>query len=160
MNWEPRAHGVEEYQLPQDLLTAPAWTVPTIIIKAEAPENDEYDALVSYINVVIGAGNDMTLYEAAQAFGLLDGPDYVAPQTKKNLASNAFIRNNQLVVDVKRAGFVKVQILDMNGRVARDVVRYMSVGTHELNLADMPQGMYLVTVKSGSAMNAIRWRNK
>ena len=24
MNWEPRAHGVEEYQLPQDLLTAPA----------------------------------------------------------------------------------------------------------------------------------------
>lgn len=132
----------------------------TIIIKAEAPENDEYDALVSYINVVIGAGNDMTLYEAAQAFGLLDGPDYVAPQTKKNLASNAFIRNNQLVVDVKRAGFVKVQILDMNGRVARDVVRYMSVGTHELNLADMPQGMYLVTVKSGSAMNAIRWRNK
>jgi hypothetical protein len=116
--------------------------------------------LTSYITITIGNGNDMDLYEAATAFGLLGGPEYIAPQTKKNLASSAAIRNKQLVVNVKRAGFVKVQVLDMNGRVARDVVRYMSVGTHELNLADMPQGMYMVTVKSGSAMNAIRWRNK
>lgn len=135
-------------------------TDATIMIKADVPENDQYESLTSYITVKIGAGNDMDLYEAATAFGLLGGPEYIAPQTKKNLASNAAIRNKQLVVNVKRAGFVKVQILDMNGRVARDVVRYMSVGTHELNLADMPQGMYMVTVKSGSAMNAIRWRNK
>jgi len=135
-------------------------TDATIMIKAEVPENDEYEALTSYITITIGNGNDMDLYEAATAFGLLGGPEYIAPQTKKNLASSAAIRNKQLVVNVKRAGFVKVQVLDMNGRVARDVVRYMSVGTHELNLADMPQGMYMVTVKSGSAMNAIRWRNK
>ena len=132
----------------------------TIMIKAEVPENDEYESLVSYITIVIGSGNDVDLYQAASGFGLLDGPEFVAPQTRKNLASNAFIRNNQLVVDVKRAGFVKVQILDMSGRVAREVVRYMSVGTHELDLADMPQGMYMVTVKNGSAKSAIRWRNK
>ena len=71
------------------------------------------------------------------------------------------MNGNQLVVDVKRSGFVKVQVLDVAGRnVVSNVSRYMKAGTNTVNLANVPRGLYIVAVKDGSAMQTIRWRNK
>lgn len=133
----------------------------TIIIKGEVPETEEYEALVTYITVTIGAGNAETEAQAKAAFGLDGGSDYIAPQTRKNLAANAYMRGNQLVVDVKRSGFVNIQVLDVAGRsIIRNASRYMSAGTNTVDFSNVPKGLYIVTVKNASAMQTIRWGNK
>ena len=132
----------------------------TIIIKGEVPETEQYEGFVGYITVTIGAGNAETEAQAKKAFGL-DGTDYIVPQTRKNLATNAYMRGNQLVVDVKRSGFVNIQVLDVAGRnIARNASRYMSAGTNTVDFSNVPKGLYIVTVKSSSAMKTIRWGNK
>lgn len=130
----------------------------TIVIKAEAPENDEYESLLSYIKVVIGTGDVTT---EAQAWAEIQGQNFIAPKTQKNLAPTVRMNGNQLVVDVKRSGFVKVQVLDVAGRnVVSNVSRYMKAGSNTVDLANVPRGLYIVAVKDGSAMQTIRWRNK
>ena len=110
--------------------------------------------------MTIGAGNAELEAQAKKAFGL-DGTDYIVPQTRKNLATNAYMRGNQLVVDVKRSGFVNSQVLDVAGRnIARNASRFMSAGTNTVDFSDMAKGLYIVTVKSSSAMKTIRWGNK
>ena len=130
----------------------------TVIIKAEVPETDMYEGLVSYIAITIGAGSAET---EALAWALFDSMTKIAPQTRKNLATSAYIEGNQLMVDVKRSGFVKVQVLDIAGRnVVRNVSRYMSAGMNKVDLSSLPRGFYIVTVKDGSAMQTVRWRNR
>ena len=130
----------------------------TVIIKAEVPETDMYEGLVSYIAITIGAGSAET---EALAWALFDSMTKIAPQTRKNLATSAYIEGNQLMVDVKRSGFVKVQVLDIAGRnVVRNVSRYMSTGMNKVDLSSLPRGFYIVTVKDGSAMQTVRWRNR
>ena len=130
----------------------------TVIIKAEAPENDQYESLLSYIKIVIGTG-DVAM--EAQAWAEIQGQNFIAPKTQKNLAPTVRMNGNQLVVDVKRSGFVKVQVLDVAGRnVVSNVSRYMKAGTNTVDLANVPRGLYIVAVKDGSAMQTIRWRNK
>ena len=132
----------------------------TIIIKGEVSETEQYEGFVGYITVTIGAGSAETEAQAKKAFGL-DGTDYIVPQTRKNLATNAYMRGNQLVVDVKRSGFVNIQVLDVAGRnIARNASRFMSAGTNTVDFSDMAKGLYIVTVKSSSAMKTIRWGNK
>ena len=130
----------------------------TVIIKAEVPETDSYEGLVSYIAVTIGAGSAET---EALAWALFDSITKIAPQTRKNLATSAFMEGSQLMVDVKHSGFVKVQVLDISGRnVVRNVSRYMSTGMNKVDLSSLPRGFYIVTVKDGSAMQTVRWRNR
>ena len=130
----------------------------TVIIKAEAPENDQYESLLSYIKIVIGTG-DVAM--EAQAWAEIQGQNFIAPKTQKNLAPTVRMNGSQLVVDVKRSGFVKVQVLDVAGRnVVSNVSRYMKAGTNTVDLANVPRGLYIVAVKDGSAMQTIRWRNK
>ena len=128
--------------------------------KTTKPETEQYEGFVGYITVTIGAGSAETEAQAKKAFGL-DGTDYIVPQTRKNLATNAYMRGNQLVVDVKRSGFVNIQVLDVAGRnIARNASRFMSAGTNTVDFSDMAKGLYIVTVKSSSAMKTIRWGNK
>ena len=71
------------------------------------------------------------------------------------------MQGNQLMVDVKHSGFVKVQVLNVAGRnVVSNVSRYMSAGMNKVDLSNLPRGLYIVTVKDGSAMQTVRWRNK
>ena len=133
----------------------------TIIIKGEVPETEQYEAFVGYMKVTIGAGSVETEAQAKAAFGLDGGSDYIAPQTRKNLAASAYMRGNQLVVDVKRSGFVNIQVLDIAGRnIIRNASRYMSAGTNTVDFSTVPKGLYIVTVKNASAMQTIRWGNK
>lgn len=131
----------------------------TVVIKAEAPGNDEYEAFSNLIAITIGAGSEATYNEAIQILsGFTEG---IAPRTRQNLAPSAYMQGSQLMVDVKHSGFVKIQVLDIAGRnVVRNVSRYMNTGMNKVDLSTLPRGLYIVTVKDGSAMQTVRWRNK
>lgn len=114
----------------------------TINIIATIAESEEYAAFTDTITVVIGAG--MAL-----------------PKTKANMAIAGFVQGGKLILDVKHSGFVKVQIVDMNGRnVVREQVMYMSAGTNSLKLSGVAQGKYLINVKQSSMTATIPWSNK
>lgn len=128
----------------------------TIMIKAVVDETDEYEGLESMITITIGAGSAATLAEAQQFFTAR-----IHPQISKNLATRAYMNGNKLVVDAKRSGYMKVQVLDITGRnIVHNVSRYMTAGTNTIDLSSVPHGFYIVTVKDGSKMQTVRWRNK
>lgn len=145
-------------------------TDATLLIHAEAPESDTYEAYVGDIAIVIGAGNDEIFNQGVQQYMASIGGDIpveepkekiIAAKTLENVGIGAYMQGTKLMLDVKHSGFVTVQVRNMNGRnVVKSAVQYMSAGMNSLELGDVSRGAYIVNVKQSSIVKTIPWSNK
>lgn len=119
----------------------------TIKIYATAPEGETYEAVNTSITVTIGNGDPSMLVG-------------IAPKTLANAAPEARMQGNKVAMDVKHSGFVNVKVVDMAGRVVKEVVKYMAAGSNVLDLGVVAHGSYFVKVKQSSMVKTIPWSNK
>lgn len=66
------------------------------------------------------------------------------------------LQDNTLVVNVAKAGLVKVQVFDMMGHVMERHSESMAAGSFAHSFKALPRGMYVVRVQQGSAAKTLR----